>query len=184
MLSPYLIDHILNTQSVTSAYAESPPSTTIAHVANRLYPSRALSHNPPKQAAQPDGESKLQTILHSLHIGREDSPSDIHQSKHQHGKAWEQWEQMTQLRQEEMDQVRCCGQWGSSTPSELFLTVRFRPLVETDVWTDVKIYGQALVALEEDSLKGLVSPCLSGSTGVVPLSIISVIPDIIQVKKS
>jgi hypothetical protein len=37
------------------------------------------------------------------------------------------------------------------------------------------------LTLEDNPINGLVSPPLSGSTGIVPLSIISVIPDIIEV---
>jgi len=44
----------------------------------------------------------------------------------------------------------------------------------------LQVYGQALLALDKDILKGMVSPALMGATGVVPLTIISVIPDIIH----
>jgi hypothetical protein len=37
------------------------------------------------------------------------------------------------------------------------------------------------LTLEDNPINGLVSPSLAGATGVVPLSIISVIPDIIEV---
>lgn len=44
------------------------------------------------------------------------------------------------------------------------------------------MFAQALLALDDGRpLNGLVSPKLLGSCGVVPLTIISVIPDIIQV---
>lgn len=43
------------------------------------------------------------------------------------------------------------------------------------------MYAQTLVTLEENPLSGLCSPGLMGSHGVVPLTIISVIPDIIEV---
>ncbi|GAA5960569.1 hypothetical protein JCM21900_002846 [Sporobolomyces salmonicolor] len=65
---------------------------------------------------------------------------------------------------EDLDQACDCGKFGGTRPSELFL----------------KIYYEALCTLEKDPLVGLVSPSLMGSTGVIPLSIISVIPDIIQ----
>ena len=42
-------------------------------------------------------------------------------------------------------------------------------------------FAQTLLSLEEYPLNGMVSPCLIASHGVVPLSIVSVIPDIIQV---
>ncbi len=43
------------------------------------------------------------------------------------------------------------------------------------------MYAQTLLTLEENPLNGMCSPSLMGSHGVVPLTIISVIPDIIQV---
>jgi len=42
------------------------------------------------------------------------------------------------------------------------------------------MYLEALRTLDKDPLAGLVSPPLFGTSGVVPLSIISVIPDIIK----
>ncbi|GAA5874162.1 hypothetical protein JCM1840_000371 [Sporobolomyces johnsonii] len=66
--------------------------------------------------------------------------------------------------EEDLEQACDCGKFGGTRPSELFL----------------KIYYEALRTLEKDPLVGLVSPSLMGSTGVIPLSIISVIPDIIQ----
>ena len=46
------------------------------------------------------------------------------------------------------------------------------------------MYAQCLLTLEENPLNGLCSPPLMGSHGVVPLTVISVIPDIIQVNHS
>lgn len=43
-----------------------------------------------------------------------------------------------------------------------------------------QIYHDILLTLEKDPWAAVVSPPLLGSTGVVPLSIVSVIPDIIQ----
>ncbi|VDC06870.1 unnamed protein product [Peniophora sp. CBMAI 1063] len=56
-----------------------------------------------------------------------------------------------------------CGKF-PYTPSELFL----------------KVYNDALGALDADPLSNMVSPSLSGSSGVIPLSIVSVIPDIMR----
>ncbi|KAK4691476.1 hypothetical protein P7C70_g9340, partial [Phenoliferia sp. Uapishka_3] len=64
--------------------------------------------------------------------------------------------------QEDLDRAAKCGNF-DRRPSDLFL----------------KIYLQALRTLEKDPLAGLVSPSLLGATGVIPLTIISVIPDII-----
>ncbi|KAG1742307.1 uncharacterized protein EDB91DRAFT_1128571 [Suillus paluster] len=65
--------------------------------------------------------------------------------------------------QADLDCAAECGKFGSR-PSDLFL----------------KIYCDVLAVLETNSWAGVVSPPLLGSRGVVNLSIISVIPDIIQ----
>ncbi|KAK1749519.1 hypothetical protein QBC47DRAFT_311778 [Echria macrotheca] len=65
---------------------------------------------------------------------------------------------------EELDKAARCGKWGPTRPSELFL----------------KIYHDALCTLDEDPLRAMVSPSLMGSCGVVPLTVISVIPDIVR----
>ncbi|KAF2140413.1 uncharacterized protein K452DRAFT_360026 [Aplosporella prunicola CBS 121167] len=63
---------------------------------------------------------------------------------------------------EELERARRCGRFGDTKPSELFLRV----------WHD------ALCTLENDPLAGVVSPPLMGSTGVIPLTVISSLPDI------
>ncbi|KAK3352582.1 hypothetical protein B0T25DRAFT_606549 [Lasiosphaeria hispida] len=64
--------------------------------------------------------------------------------------------------EDELRKAAKCGNWGPTQPSELFL----------------KIYYDALCTLEDDPSQGMVSPSLMGSCGVVPLTVISVIPDI------
>ncbi|KIM79061.1 hypothetical protein PILCRDRAFT_823914 [Piloderma croceum F 1598] len=63
----------------------------------------------------------------------------------------------------DMDRAAQCGKF-TSRPSDLFL----------------QIYAEVLHTLEHDPMANLVSPPLIASTGVIPLSIISVIPDIIR----
>ncbi|PPQ94500.1 hypothetical protein CVT25_014154, partial [Psilocybe cyanescens] len=63
----------------------------------------------------------------------------------------------------DLDRVAECGQF-TSRPSDLFL----------------QVYGEVLRTYEYDPLANLVSPPLTASTGVIPLSIISVIPDIMR----
>ncbi|KAG2101086.1 uncharacterized protein F5147DRAFT_709739 [Suillus discolor] len=65
--------------------------------------------------------------------------------------------------QTDLDRAAECGDFGSR-PSDLFL----------------KIYCDVLTTLDTNPWAGVVSPPLLGSRGVVNLSIISVIPDIIQ----
>ncbi|KAI9461909.1 hypothetical protein BJY52DRAFT_1257542 [Lactarius psammicola] len=62
---------------------------------------------------------------------------------------------------DELDLVAKCGSF-PHRPSDLFL----------------RVYRDVLRVLENDPLASLVSPSLLGSSGVVPLTIVSVIPDI------
>ncbi|KAK8079554.1 hypothetical protein PG997_007372, partial [Apiospora hydei] len=64
----------------------------------------------------------------------------------------------------ELEKARQCGKWGPTEPSDLFL----------------RLYHDALCTLDEDLGCGMVSPSLMGSSGVVPLTIISCIPDIVR----
>ncbi|KAK3955806.1 D active site-containing protein [Pseudoneurospora amorphoporcata] len=64
--------------------------------------------------------------------------------------------------QEHLDRAAKCGKWGGKRPSYLFL----------------QIYHDALCTLDDEPLRGMVSPPLLGTCGTVPLTIISVIPDI------
>ncbi|KAH8900135.1 hypothetical protein GQ53DRAFT_758241 [Thozetella sp. PMI_491] len=68
------------------------------------------------------------------------------------------------LPEDELERARKCGKWGPTQPSELFL----------------QIYHDALCTLEETPLHAMVSPSLMGSCGAVPLTVISVIPDIVR----
>ncbi|KDR78755.1 hypothetical protein GALMADRAFT_244306 [Galerina marginata CBS 339.88] len=68
-----------------------------------------------------------------------------------------------QLTPADLDRVAECGKF-TTRPSDLFL----------------QIYGEVLRTYEHDPLVNLVSPPLTASTGVIPLSIISVIPDIMR----
>ncbi|KAI9430801.1 hypothetical protein H4582DRAFT_2013996 [Lactarius indigo] len=65
--------------------------------------------------------------------------------------------------EDELDLVAKCGKF-PCRPGDLFL----------------RVYRDVLCALEIDPLAGLVSPSLLGSSGVVPLTIVSVIPDIVR----
>ncbi|KAF2968225.1 hypothetical protein GQX73_g5302 [Xylaria multiplex] len=57
-----------------------------------------------------------------------------------------------------------CGKWGSKEPSDLFK----------------RLYHDALCTLDGYPERGVVSPCLIGSSGTVPLTILSVVPDIVR----
>ncbi|KAJ5994832.1 hypothetical protein N7481_001809 [Penicillium waksmanii] len=61
-----------------------------------------------------------------------------------------------------LEKARACGKWGTAEPSELFL----------------QVYHDALSAVENKPETGVVSPPLFGSTGVVPLTIVSPLPDL------
>ncbi|KAF2730308.1 phospholipase D/nuclease [Polyplosphaeria fusca] len=63
---------------------------------------------------------------------------------------------------EELESARSCGKWGDAEPSDLFL----------------RCYHDALCSLENDTLGGMVSPSLLGSSGIIPLTILAPLPDI------
>ncbi|KAI1640079.1 hypothetical protein F4809DRAFT_638000 [Biscogniauxia mediterranea] len=65
---------------------------------------------------------------------------------------------------EELRKARFCGKWGASEPSDLFL----------------RVYHDALCTIEDNPANAMVSPSLMGSNGTMPLTIISVIPDIVR----
>ncbi|KAF8573891.1 hypothetical protein K439DRAFT_1373981, partial [Ramaria rubella] len=65
--------------------------------------------------------------------------------------------------QEDLDRAAKCGRF-PYRPSDLFL----------------KMYSDVLDTLERDPWAGMVSPSLLASSGVIPLSIVSVIPDIMR----
>ncbi|KAI0013055.1 IQ calmodulin-binding motif protein [Xylariaceae sp. FL0662B] len=65
---------------------------------------------------------------------------------------------------EELDRAQSRGKWGSEEPSDLFL----------------RMYHDALSTLDEKPEISMVSPSLMGSSGTMPLAIISVIPDIVR----
>ncbi|KAI0859512.1 phospholipase D/nuclease [Xylaria cubensis] len=68
------------------------------------------------------------------------------------------------IEDEEVRRTLSCGKWGPKEPTDLF----------------IQIYHDALLTLEDDPKRGVVSPCLMGSSGTVPLTIISVLPDIVR----
>ncbi|KAF4544133.1 Phospholipase D/Transphosphatidylase [Lasiodiplodia theobromae] len=63
---------------------------------------------------------------------------------------------------EELGHALSCGNFGDVRPSELFL----------------RIWHDALCTLDHDPLAGVVSPPLMGSSGILPLTVISALPDI------
>ncbi|KAK4248438.1 hypothetical protein C7999DRAFT_40311 [Corynascus novoguineensis] len=68
------------------------------------------------------------------------------------------------VEKDQLERARQCGKWGPTKPSDLFLAV----------------YHDALSTLNENPRNGMVSPPLMGSYGTVPLTIISVVPDIVR----
>ncbi|KAL2070490.1 hypothetical protein VTL71DRAFT_13516 [Oculimacula yallundae] len=65
---------------------------------------------------------------------------------------------------EDLKRARECGNWGPTEPSELFL----------------RLYHDALCTLDKSVSGCMVSPSLMGSCGVIPLTVISVVPDIMR----
>ncbi|KAI2467138.1 hypothetical protein F4781DRAFT_403208 [Annulohypoxylon bovei var. microspora] len=63
---------------------------------------------------------------------------------------------------QEIERARNCGKWGSQEPSDLF----------------IRMYHDALCTLNDDLSSGMTSLSLMGSSGTMPLTITSVVPDI------
>lgn len=82
---------------------------------------------------------------------------------HPHGKGHVKDPGLGKLTKEDLDTAASCGNF-PYRPSDLFL----------------KVYAQVLRLLEHDPLASMVSPPLLGSSGVITLSIVSVIPDIMR----
>ncbi|KAI0482241.1 hypothetical protein GGR56DRAFT_619132 [Xylariaceae sp. FL0804] len=68
------------------------------------------------------------------------------------------------LSAEERLRAKSAGNWGPTEPSELFL----------------RIFHDALCTLDDDPEPGVVSPSLMGTCGTMPLTVLSVIPDIVR----
>lgn len=68
----------------------------------------------------------------------------------------------TVITAEELEKAYQCGNWGPTRPSELFL----------------QMFHESLLPLQHDPLMGVCSPSKVGSCGVVPLTVISSLPDI------
>ncbi|KAL4898021.1 hypothetical protein BDV59DRAFT_208557 [Aspergillus ambiguus] len=66
------------------------------------------------------------------------------------------------VEKEDLQRAANCGNWGPTRPSILFL----------------KIYHDALCALQKNPMSGVVSPPLMGSHGTVPLTIVAPLPDL------
>ncbi|WWC69128.1 uncharacterized protein I206_103064 [Kwoniella pini CBS 10737] len=163
------IASLLNPDSptITSTLASSSPETSVREVAERLFGvhrdhghhSHHLSDSQDVHGSNENEEGGMEKLMNKLHLKkREDTDEGIENP------AEKQWRSMKLLNQEEIEEFKQFGQWGNETPSDLFLN----------------IYAQSLLPLNTDPLKDLVSPSLIGSCGVIPLSIISVIPDIIE----
>ena len=66
------------------------------------------------------------------------------------------------------------------TEEELNIAASFGRFIERPSELFLKLFYNTLCTLKRDPLCGRVSPCLIGTTGVIPLTIISTIPDIMQ----
>ncbi|CAF3542409.1 unnamed protein product [Rotaria socialis] len=66
------------------------------------------------------------------------------------------------------------------TPEELDAAAQYGRFMERPSDLFLKLFHNVLCTLRRDPLAGCVSPSLIGTTGVIPLSIISTIPDILQ----
>ena len=153
--------------TVTAAYAKSP-ADAIHQVAEGIFGKSSGAHT--KHVEKHEGSKAeggtVDKLLDKLHL-KSDKDSEGQPEQHQHhdhNPAQKQYDAVRPLAPAQLDEVKGYGRWGTAQPSDTFL----------------QIFAQTLLPLADKPLKGVVSPALVGSTGVVPLSIISVIPDIIE----
>jgi hypothetical protein len=143
---------------VTSQLAALPPGTPVATAAARIGVLEKLSESREYHEEHPGKSPRvgIDKVLHKLHHHHHEAPAVAERPPPPPPKPG------SRLSPTQADEVAMCGDWRGGSPSPLFLN----------------IYAQALLTLADDPLRGAVSPPLLGSTGVVPLSIISVVPDI------
>lgn len=163
--------------TVTQNYAASPAGVTIGSIAEKMtdLDTGNRRHSSERTEGQLQEPTLADKLKHKLHIGKDKDTDDVpshdkhgythykhDQTNQEYADNW-QSDNMRPLDHAQLSEIMKCGAWRGTKPSELFLNV----------------YAQALLALDKDILNGMVSPSLMGSTGVVPFTIISVIPDII-----
>lgn len=77
---------------------------------------------------------------------------------------------------EDLDRAEKCGKF-PYRPSDLFLKVRFKRSLHPSsllIHIQEQIFSDVLLCLERDPLSDMCAPSLIGTSGVIPLSIISV----------
>ncbi|ORX36040.1 hypothetical protein BD324DRAFT_629933 [Kockovaella imperatae] len=155
-LSSELSDLINGSETVTTVLA-AHPDWSVERVEESIYGKRHHAHHK-YDTKESEG------LMEKLHLSKSKEEDDESLAEKNHLKTMDQWEAINPLSEQQLQELRKSGKWGTKSPSDFFLNV----------------YAQALLSLEGHPLNGLVSPPLVGSCGVINLSIISVIPDIIQ----
>jgi hypothetical protein len=138
-LSPKLADRIRSTRTVSSELASAPADATPHGIAESLY---GVSHHVHHGHSKDEGEfdtggatSTVRRVLEKLHLRKASADTSEHgrdetgkKDKDKKNPATDQWAAMRPLTQRELVEVRGYGQWGQSTPSELFLNVSYTAL--------------------------------------------------------
>lgn len=175
-ISPQLASLLTAHSTTVTQELAKDTSQPVHKVAERLFGKHKSSHVPyDSENGSEERKGGLKKLLNKLKLNHGDDGEQSGVGEKEHPS--EQRSTIRRLTPEELQEVAKYGKWGSDQPSELFLNVSL-----SSNWADDQIYAQTLLTLEDNPLNGLVSPCLAGSSGVVSLSIISVIPDIIEVR--
>jgi hypothetical protein len=85
------------------------------------------------------------------------------------------------LSSDDLQRAYDCGKWGATRPSDLFLRVlvlysslpSHESLTPQNLFFFFKIFHEVLGTLDDDIMAGVVSPPLLGSSGIIPLTIMS-----------
>ncbi|BEJ15410.1 hypothetical protein CspHIS471_0500150 [Cutaneotrichosporon sp. HIS471] len=158
-LPPHVFSLLRSSHAVvTQQLAALPPGTPVATAAARIAPLEKLSESRGYHEEHPGKSPRvgIDKVLHKLHLDGKNTTIVPEPAPFPPPKPG------MRLSPEQADEVAMCGDWRGPPPSPLFLN----------------IYAQVLLTLTDDPLRGAVSPPLLGSNGIVPVSIISVVPDI------
>ena len=124
------------TPTVTSTLA-STPTKSVESAAEQLYGKHhgyahhSLHADEEKEHESPQEAGTMDKIMGKLHLSKSHSHHDGEgKDKDEQNPAADQWAAMRLLHPAELEEIRKCGRWGSSQPSELFLNVRHHPLYD------------------------------------------------------
>ncbi|KAI4602944.1 hypothetical protein KJ359_008165 [Pestalotiopsis sp. 9143b] len=156
----------------TAATTTTPPNTEMPHAKGNSVSSSSSGHPTKFNVGEPlaqfcqstDSISSLLAADPNLTPGQAWKKLSSHYKHHGHESQDIRDIGKGDVTDEQLEMAYRCGKWGNTRPSKLFL----------------RLYHDSLCTLNDNPAHGMVSPSLLGSSGVAPLAILSVIPDIVR----